>query len=113
MGSAGMQGLVLRRLHIARFCWAWAWSPFRSIRVTVIAAGGVSARSVPRAGWLPVQARRRRPRGLLRQPRRGGPLLADCCVSRRSLCVSMAPSSILALAKIGSVPVIQIGRRRI
>lgn len=37
------------------------------------------------------------PADLQGQPLRGGPLLADCYVVRRSLCKGMAPSSLLAL----------------
>ena len=56
------------------------------------------------------------PRGFLKQPRRGGPLLAHGHVDRRSLWASIAPSSRLApclvlWAKIDSVTVSQIGRK--
>ena len=68
------------------------------------------------AGWLPVPATRRRldlsfPRGFLWQPRQGGPILADCGVTRQSRCFGIAYSSRLALGQIGSVMVSQICRK--
>ena len=56
------------------------------------------ARRAAGAG-LPLQAMQRSPASFLTRPRRGGPLLAQRSVDRRSPCFSIAPSSLLAMGQ--------------
>lgn len=69
----------------------------RPVWFTVIVAGSYLAGTLRGAGWFTGQARWRCPRGFLRQPLRGGPLLPHRSVARRSPWTSMAPFSLLAL----------------
>lgn len=70
-----------------------------SIYTTVIALASQLDRSAGKRGLGARASGGTKPAGSQGQPLWGGPLLTDCCVARQSLCISIAPSSLLALGQ--------------